>query len=84
MFLLAELLTKDKQAASKPSHKSKPSASKVQNNDEKGENNMKQYAAVKKQSKTISIEINDLVLAQQRKQNKISTPYDLFPFCVVH
>ena len=45
---------KDKQQASKPSHKSKPPASKVQNNDEKGKNNMKQYAAVKKQSKTIS------------------------------
>lgn len=44
---------------------------------------MKVNADAKSRAKPSKIEINDLVLVRQRKQNKLSVPFDPSPFCVV-
>ena len=51
--------------------------------DSKAKDAMKNYADVKRRTAVSDVNIDDLVLVRQRKQNKLSTPYDRSPFHVV-
>ena len=55
----------------------------VSKNDDKAKTKMKVYADAKSRAKPSEIAISDLVLVRQRKQNKLSTPFDPSPFRVV-
>ena len=84
-FSPAELLF-NRKAKNKLPHiptNSTPTALEVQSNDKKAKENMKMYADVKRRAEPSQIEMEDLVLARQRKQNKLTTPYDPSPFRVV-
>ena len=55
----------------------------VKENDDKAKAKMKRYADAKSRAKPSKIVVNDSVLVRQRKQNKLSTPFDPSPFHVV-
>lgn len=55
----------------------------VKMNDDKVKAKIKVYADSKSRAKPSKIEISDLILVRQRKQNKLSTPFNPSPFCVV-
>ena len=55
----------------------------VKENDDKAKAKMKRYADAKSRAKPSKIAVNDSVLVRQRKQNKLSTPFDPSPFHVV-
>ena len=84
-FSPAELLFNRKIKNKLPhvSTNNKPIASMVQINDSKAKDAMKNYADVKQRTAVSDVNFDDLVLVRQRKQNKLSTPYDPSPFCVV-
>ena len=56
---------------------------KVKENDSRGKWKMKVYADEQGKAKVSDIRIGDVVLARQRKHNKLSTRFDPLPFCVV-
>ena len=55
----------------------------VEERDKKAKAKMKAYADAKARATPSEIAIGDLVLARQRKQNKLSTPFDPRPFRVI-
>ena len=55
----------------------------VQRNDAKSKTKMKKYADMKKRASPSPLKIGDIVLARQRKQNKLSIRFDSNPFQVV-
>ena len=57
---------------------------KVKGNDDRAKVKMMMYADTKARTKTSTIKVGDIVLARQRKDNKLSTCFDLIPFQVVH
>ena len=57
---------------------------KVKENDDRAKVKMKTYADSKVRAKTSTINIGDVVLARQRKHNKLLTCFDPLPFRVVH
>jgi len=56
---------------------------KVEEKDEKAKAKMKAYADAKARAAPSEIAVGDLVLARQKKQNKLSTPFDPRPFRVI-
>ena len=56
----------------------------VRRKDEKAKAKMKAHADAKAKVTPSKIAVGDLVLAHQRKQNKLSTPYDPRAFRVIH
>lgn len=57
--------------------------SQVQENDQKAKERLKQYAGKRLRASTSHLKIGSIVLAHQKKQNKLSTKYDPKPFKVV-
>ena len=55
----------------------------MEKKDEKAKAKMKAYADAKARAAPSKITVGDLVLARQKKQNKLSTPLDPRPFRVV-
>jgi len=55
----------------------------VEKRDEKAKAKMKAYADAKARAAPSEIAVGDLVLARQRKQSKLSTPFDPRPFRVI-
>ena len=55
----------------------------MKENDERAKVQMKVYADTRARAKTSTIKVGDIVLARQRKHNKLSTRFDPVPFQVV-
>ena len=55
----------------------------VQQNDERAKMKIKEYADKKSKAEVSNLQIGDLVLIRQRKQNKLSTKFNSSPFRVV-
>jgi len=56
---------------------------KVEEKNEKAKAKMKAHADAKARAAPSEITVGDLVWARQKKQNKLSTPFDPRPFCVI-
>ena len=56
----------------------------VRRKDEKAKAKMKAHGDAKAKATPSKIAVGDLVLAHQRKQNKLSTPYEIRAFWVIH
>lgn len=52
-------------------------------NDQKGKQQMKQYADKRRKAKHSNLQVGDKVLVKQDKQNKLTPPYDPKPFEIV-
>ena len=84
-FAPAELLFNQK-ARNKLPHLSEDTqlmGQKVEEKNEKAKAKMKAHANAKERTAPSEITVGDLVLARQKKQNKLSTPFDPRPFCVI-
>ena len=55
----------------------------MKENDDRAKVKMKMYADTRARAKTSTIKVGDIVLARQRKYNKLSTRFDPVPFQVV-